>query len=61
MARPSIVPELKAMLESWLEARAAAWIEQPEGRRVRTRVMQVFIPQTHCSMETDITATHLRK
>jgi hypothetical protein len=34
MGRASIVPELKAVLESWLDARAAAWIEQPEGRRV---------------------------
>lgn len=34
MGRASIVPQLKAILEPWLDARAAAWVTQPEGQRV---------------------------
>lgn len=36
MGRPSIVPELQAKLEPYLDARAAAWFDQPEYRREPT-------------------------
>jgi hypothetical protein len=34
MGRESIAPELKALLEPWLEAKVAAWAAQPEDQRV---------------------------
>ncbi|WP_374359903.1 hypothetical protein [Pseudoduganella danionis] len=33
MSRPSIVPQIKAQLEVWLEQRMAEWSTQPEQRR----------------------------
>lgn len=36
MGRPSIVPELQAKLEPYLEVHAAAWAEQPENHREPT-------------------------
>jgi hypothetical protein len=36
MSRPSIVPEIKAQLEVWLEQRMAEWSAQPERRRQPT-------------------------
>lgn len=36
MSRPSIVPQIKAQLEVWLEQRMAEWAAQPERRRQPT-------------------------
>lgn len=36
MSRPSIVPQIKAQLEVWLEQRMAEWSAQPERRRLPT-------------------------
>lgn len=36
MARPSIVPEIRAKLESWLEARMAEWNAKPAHDRQAT-------------------------
>jgi hypothetical protein len=36
MARPSIVPDILAQLEPWLEARMAEFQRQPENRREPT-------------------------
>ncbi|MBY6262337.1 hypothetical protein EI613_10500 [Azospirillum sp. 412522] len=33
---PSIVPDILALLQPYLEGREQAWLEQPEGRRVPT-------------------------
>lgn len=39
MGRPSIIPELKARLEAWLDARMAQWEAQPAGQRAPTLPM----------------------
>jgi len=39
VGRPSIIPELKAKLEAWLDARMAQWEAQPAGHRAPTLPM----------------------
>lgn len=39
MGRPSIIPELKAKLEIWLDTRVAQWEAQPAGSRAPTLPM----------------------
>lgn len=36
MSRPSIVPQIKAQLEVWLEPRMAEWAAKPKWRRQPT-------------------------
>lgn len=36
MTRPSIIPQIKAQLEVWLEQRMVEWSAQPERRRQPT-------------------------
>ena len=39
MARPSVIPGIKARLESWLDEREAAYLDQPEATRQPTLPM----------------------
>ena len=39
MARPSVIPGIKARLESWLDEREAAYLAQPESARKPTLPM----------------------
>jgi hypothetical protein len=39
LGRPSIIPELRARLEAWLDARMTQWEAQPAGHRAPTLPM----------------------
>ena len=38
MARPSVIPGIKARLEEWLDQREAAYLAQPEATRQPTLI-----------------------